>query len=231
MKPKLTNKVLAYLVVLRQRMKESPVIASQACINQGRPTRQTQTKKNLYLMIALILILVCGAPSYITRLKNIIIWVLTSSGDTRGPRQVVYELCHPSVPQEAHKSPGTLPFRNISNTWASFQPHELEYISHQGGFSWLPRSVSDALIRCYFHHVHFFLPVLEASKFLDEYTRKENQDMNLLLLWSVFLAATNVCVCPPLYLSFPTDQSPVCRCRCSKTSGVLIAKGDEACYV
>ncbi|KAJ5214910.1 hypothetical protein N7468_010589 [Penicillium chermesinum] len=115
----------------------------------------------------------------------------TYIGDNRGPRQSVYDLCHPRVPQEAHTSPNALTAGNISNRRTVFQPHELEYISQQGGFSWLPRNVSDALVRCYFAHVHFFLPVLEPSKFLDAYTTKENQDMNLLLLWSVFLAATN----------------------------------------
>lgn len=113
-------------------------------------------------------------------------------GDTRGPRQSVYELCHPGVPQEAYQSPSSIAPRSISGAPTKLQPHEVEYIQKEGGFSHLPPDVCDELIRCYFHHVHFFLPVIEAPEFLYEYMQNGSQKINPLLFWSMLLAATNV---------------------------------------
>jgi hypothetical protein len=48
------------------------------------------------------------------------------------------------------------------------------------------------LIRCYFHHVHFFLPVVDAAPFLDEYIHNGRQTISLVLFWSMLLAAANV---------------------------------------
>ncbi|KAJ6022138.1 hypothetical protein N7540_007642 [Penicillium herquei] len=112
-------------------------------------------------------------------------------GDTRGPRQSVYELCHPGVPQEAYQSPSSIAPQSISGTQSTLQPHEVEYIQKEGGFSPLPTDVCDELIRCYFHHVHFFLPVIEASAFIQEYMNNGSQKINQLLFWSMLLAATN----------------------------------------
>ncbi|KAJ5735782.1 uncharacterized protein N7483_000907 [Penicillium malachiteum] len=112
-------------------------------------------------------------------------------GDTRGPRQSVYELCHPGVPQEAYQSPSSIAPHSVSGTQTTLQPHEVEYIHKEGGFSPLPTDVCDELIRCYFHHVHFFLPVIEASAFIQEYMNNGSQKINQLLFWSMLLAATN----------------------------------------
>ncbi|KAJ5108668.1 hypothetical protein N7456_005343 [Penicillium angulare] len=112
-------------------------------------------------------------------------------GDTRGPRQSVYELCHPGVPQEAYQSPSTITPHSSSGTATILQPHEIEYIRNEGGFSPLPSDVYDELVRCYFHHVHFFLPVVEAPSFLNEYMQNGSQKVNPLLFWSMLLGATN----------------------------------------
>lgn len=62
----------------------------------------------------------------------------------------------------------------------------------QGVFTKLPDDVCDDLVRCYFHHVHFFLPVVDAPDFLNEYCKHGSQNISLLLLWSMFLASANV---------------------------------------
>ncbi|KAK4938335.1 hypothetical protein LTR10_021219 [Elasticomyces elasticus] len=49
----------------------------------------------------------------------------------------------------------------------------------------------DSLIRDYFKHVHPLLPIIDASLFLSQYVSKGVSSINLLLLWSVFLAAAN----------------------------------------
>lgn len=62
----------------------------------------------------------------------------------------------------------------------------------QGVFENLPADVRDELVRCYFQHVHFFLPVIDVPGFLKEYTKDGSQHVNRMLLWSMMLAAANV---------------------------------------
>ncbi|KAJ5536514.1 hypothetical protein N7513_009700 [Penicillium frequentans] len=112
-------------------------------------------------------------------------------GDTRGPRQSVYELCHPGVPQEAHQSPASIEPGKITGTGTNLRPHEIEYIRNEGGFATIPTGVCDELIRCYFHHVHFFQPVVEAPSFLNEYVQNGTNNISPVLFWSMLLAATN----------------------------------------
>ncbi|KAJ5611175.1 hypothetical protein N7510_007894 [Penicillium lagena] len=110
-------------------------------------------------------------------------------GDTRGPRQSVYELCHPRVPQEGHQSP--IAPGSSTNTSPVRPQHELDYIHNEGGFAKLPSDVYHELLRCYFYHVHFFFPVVQAPLVLEDYNENENLDKNPLLFWSMMLAATN----------------------------------------
>lgn len=110
---------------------------------------------------------------------------LSYIGDRRGPRFFVYDLCHPEAPQDA--IPQLLP-RQSNVSWKS---HEIEYLRHQGAFDTLSDDdVCDDLIRCYFHHVHFFLPVVDAATFLAEYDNGR-RNISLLLFWSMLLAAAN----------------------------------------
>jgi hypothetical protein len=74
----------------------------------------------------------------------------------------------------------------------SWKAQEVEYLRHQGAFITLPDDVCDDLVRCYFHHVHFFLPIVDAASFLTEYENNGRQNISWLLFWSMLLAAANV---------------------------------------
>ncbi|TQW01066.1 C6 transcription factor [Cordyceps javanica] len=94
-----------------------------------------------------------------------------------------FDPSHPEAPQQARAAMlSRLPAR---------KPHEIEYMRHQGVFMQLPDDVCDELIRCYFQHIHFFLPILDVPTFLNEYCSHRSQAVNSLLLWSVFLASAN----------------------------------------
>ncbi len=72
------------------------------------------------------------------------------------------------------------------------KPHEIEFMRHQGVFHVPSREICDDLVRCYFEHVHFFLPIIDAADFLNEYETNGCQAISPLLYWSMFLAAANV---------------------------------------
>lgn len=69
---------------------------------------------------------------------------------------------------------------------------DLSYLRIKGAFSTPSKELCDALICTYFRHVHPLLPIIDAQSFLDQYLRHGCQNINLLLLWSMFLAASNV---------------------------------------
>jgi hypothetical protein len=98
----------------------------------------------------------------------------------------VYDICHPGSPQDAR------PYLLLRLADTSWKPHEVEYLRRQGAFDTPPNDVCDDLIRCYFHHVHFFLPIVDVASFLTEYENNGRQNMSLLLFWSMLLAAANV---------------------------------------
>ncbi|KIH89951.1 hypothetical protein SPBR_00258 [Sporothrix brasiliensis 5110] len=114
-------------------------------------------------------------------------------GDNRGPRQSVYELCHPQTPQDA-RLPDVAEGRDngesnrASSLWAA---HELAYLRHEGAFQTLPPDLSDGLVRVYFEHVHFFMPILDAADVLRAHTRHGAAGLHPLLCWSMCLAAAN----------------------------------------
>lgn len=62
----------------------------------------------------------------------------------------------------------------------------------QGGFSLPAEGVCKALIRSYFYYVHPFLPIINVRNFFTKYLSGDMQKVNLLLLWSMFFAASNV---------------------------------------
>ncbi|KAK1238144.1 hypothetical protein MKX08_002723 [Trichoderma sp. CBMAI-0020] len=109
----------------------------------------------------------------------------TYIGDRRGPRHSVYDLCHPESPEESLHMPSGI------SAAISHKPHELEYMRLQGVFSKLPDDVCDELVRCYFQHVHFFLPIVDAPAFLNEYCSNGSRNISILLYWSMLLAAAN----------------------------------------
>lgn len=75
---------------------------------------------------------------------------------------------------------------------ASLGPEDLDYLRLKGAFSLPAPPVCDLLIRAYFHHVHPFFPIVEAKSFLDMYESAERGNLSVHLLWSMFLAASNV---------------------------------------
>jgi hypothetical protein len=105
----------------------------------------------------------------------------------------------------------------------SWRPHEVDYLRHQGVFDTPLDEVCDDLIRCYFHHVHFFLPIVDVVSFLTEYESNGRQNISLLLFWSMLLAAANV---SQLKLFSGGGELlillhfPVCRARCLAESGI-----------
>ncbi|KAM0512121.1 hypothetical protein ACHAPE_009169 [Trichoderma viride] len=109
----------------------------------------------------------------------------TYIGDRRGPRHSVYDLCHPESLEESLHMPSSI------SAAISHKSHELEYMRLQGVFSKLPDDVCDELVRCYFQHVHFFLPIIDAPAFLNEYCSNGSRNVSLLLYWSMLLAAAN----------------------------------------
>ncbi|KAL1893316.1 hypothetical protein Sste5346_006493 [Sporothrix stenoceras] len=118
-------------------------------------------------------------------------------GDNRGPRQSVYELCHPQTPQEARQQQ-TVEGRDKEGSNSSPQvrlpawsSHELAYLRHEGAFQTLRPDLCDDLIRVYFEHVHFFMPILDAADVLGDYTRHGAAGLHPLLCWSMCLAAAN----------------------------------------
>lgn len=109
----------------------------------------------------------------------------TYIGDGRGPRFSVYHLCHPQTPDTPSPAPAK------KKTASAHQPHELEYLRISGAFTPLPDDVYADLIRTYFHHVHFSLPIINAASFLTEFHSHGTRNISPLLLWSMLLAAAN----------------------------------------
>lgn len=71
----------------------------------------------------------------------------------------------------------------------ALSPEDVNYLRMKGAFTLPPPHVREAMIRCYFHYVHPFAPILDASEFITEY---EKGRKSLLLLWSMFIAAASV---------------------------------------
>lgn len=68
----------------------------------------------------------------------------------------------------------------------ALQPEDLEYLKSKGCFSLPAADICDALVESYFRFVHPLLPILDGQEFLDRYTKYSVQQINLLLLWSMF---------------------------------------------
>jgi hypothetical protein len=112
--------------------------------------------------------------------------LLTSnSGDPRGVG-LVADICEP---ERRDKSGHFLvPQTTVSN----LAPEDLNHLRLKGAFALPAVSVRDSLIRTYFHYVHPFLPIIEVNTFLTRYGTSARQELSILLLWSMFLAAANV---------------------------------------
>ncbi|OBT78567.1 hypothetical protein VF21_00957 [Pseudogymnoascus sp. 05NY08] len=102
-------------------------------------------------------------------------------GDQRGPAFVM-NICEPRLSSKANHF--LVPMPSIR----SLLPEDINYLSTKGAFTLPPHHIREAFIRCYFHHVHPFSPILDANDFLLDY---EKGRMSLLLLWSMFIAAAS----------------------------------------
>lgn len=71
-------------------------------------------------------------------------------------------------------------------------PVDLAALHAKNCFTLPSAIVRKKLLRCYFQHVHPFLPILEVTTFITQYESGGPQQVNLLLLWSMFFASTNV---------------------------------------
>jgi hypothetical protein len=121
--------------------------------------------------------------------------VLSRSGDRQGLVHAVMEICADRAPTV--QAPFAL-HSSIGERKKLLQTHDYVYLEAKGVFDVPSTDVCDALVRDYFHHVHALLPVIDAGNFLSQYVSRGVSSMNLLLLWSVFLAAANVGLQSPL---------------------------------
>ncbi len=106
-------------------------------------------------------------------------------GDPRGVAFVA-DICEPKLRNNSGH------FLVPKATANCLGPEDLDYLRLKGAFSLPTPSVCDLLIRTYFHHVHPFFPIVEARSFLDTYESAERGNLSVHLLWSMFLAASNV---------------------------------------
>ena len=109
------------------------------------------------------------------------------SGDQQGLK-IVVDICKPD-----RKSSANHFIVPRAAATSSLSPEDLSALQARGCFSLPSEAVREGLLRSYFHHVHPMLPIIDAGKFVNEYETGGAMKINLLLLWSMFFAATNVC--------------------------------------
>ncbi|KAK4038657.1 cutinase transcription factor 1 beta [Parachaetomium inaequale] len=102
-------------------------------------------------------------------------------GDRRGPAFLM-DICEPHRSSTSNHCVVSMP----SNK--SLPPEDVNYLHVKGALTLPPRHIQDALVQCYFHHVHPFAPILDPFHFIDDY---ENNRASLLLLWSMFVASAS----------------------------------------
>jgi hypothetical protein len=123
--------------------------------------------------------------SFFLRLLMILVLIADLLGDPRGVG-LVADICEPQV---RNNSGHFLVPKAIA---ACLGPEDIDYLRLKGAFSLPKPPVCDLIIRTYFHHVHPFFPIIEAKSFLDMYESAERVNLSVHLLWSMFLAASNV---------------------------------------
>jgi hypothetical protein len=68
----------------------------------------------------------------------------------------------------------------------ALQAEDLEYLKAKGCFSLPSADVCTALVESYFRFVHPMFPIIDTHEFLARYSKFGVQQINLLLLWSMF---------------------------------------------
>jgi hypothetical protein len=108
----------------------------------------------------------------------------------------VFDICSsPRQPVQRH-------ILLTSKTSTFLSPEDKEYLQYKGVFSLPQRETCNELLRAYFHHVHPLTPVVDATTLPHLYPTGDNQQHNLLLIWSIFFVAANV---KPI--SFPVNSA------------------------
>jgi hypothetical protein len=114
------------------------------------------------------------------------------AGDQQGIVQSVMAICADQDSEPQGNRRVVHHQRNAPKPTKVWQTNDLIYLQSKGVFDLPSPEVCDALVQKYFEHVHPLLPVINAGHFLSQYARNRATAMNLLLLWSVLLAAANV---------------------------------------
>lgn len=71
-------------------------------------------------------------------------------------------------------------------------PEDIQYLQVKGCFTVPEQHICDELIYRYFQLVHPLVPVVNAARFLQDFHDGTCVEMNLLLVWSIFCAASSV---------------------------------------
>lgn len=111
---------------------------------------------------------------------------LTKSGDKSSALDFLSDICHRSG------SKGESHYLVPRASKKTKKLDDLSYLRSKGAFSAPSKDLCDELICSYFRHVHPLLPIVDSQSFLQQYLEYGYQNVNLLLLWSMFLAAANV---------------------------------------
>jgi hypothetical protein len=75
---------------------------------------------------------------------------------------------------------------------ASLSKEDVLYLRRKGALELPASDICESFIKAYFHYVHAFFPLIEANRFLAHYEQNRGGKQSLLLLWAMFLAASNV---------------------------------------
>jgi hypothetical protein len=107
--------------------------------------------------------------------------MLTRTGDKQGLGGFIFETCNDiDISPGTHVLLGTPPRRDRVG------------IRPTGSQDLPSKEVCFQLIQCYFRHVHQLMPIIDAAEFLETFCTEGCEGINLLLLWSMFFACSNV---------------------------------------
>jgi hypothetical protein len=106
-------------------------------------------------------------------------------GDQQGSGKFIFDLCNGPTNTGLHY---LIPRGKPERPW----PEDMAYLRLKGVFSIPTPDICEDLVNCYFNHVHPFAPVLDSKHFLEEFVKNGCQNIDLLLLWSMFFSAANV---------------------------------------
>ncbi|KAJ5168039.1 uncharacterized protein N7482_003633 [Penicillium canariense] len=77
------------------------------------------------------------------------------------------------------------------DTSPSLSAQDREYLQHKGVFTMPQKNTCSELLRAYFHHIHPIMPIVDVKVLLKVNSGIQMSEWNLLLLWSMFFAASD----------------------------------------